>query len=186
MDLSVTYWAIVRQYLPQALIVADRFHVIRLVNHHFQACWREIDPVASKNRGLVSLMRRHQHHLRPEQEAKLRAYLEAQPVLLRIYRFKQFLCRLLLRKTCTQKTCARLAPRFLGAIDQLRQAGLPPLVTLGQTLDSWKQEIARMWRFSRNNGITEGFHNKMETINRQTYGFKNFNNYRLRVRVLCS
>jgi len=31
-----------------------------------------------------------------------------------------------------------------------------------------------MWRFTRNNGITEGFHNKMELINRQAYGFRNF------------
>ena len=43
-----------------------------------------------------------------------------------------------------------------------------------------------MWRFTRNNGITEGFHNKMETITRQAYGFRNFENYRLRVKVLCS
>jgi hypothetical protein len=42
-----------------------------------------------------------------------------------------------------------------------------------------------MWRFTRSNGITEGFHNKMETINRQAYGFRNFQNYRLRVQVLC-
>jgi len=39
---------------------------------------------------------------------------------------------------------------------------------------------------ARNNGITEGFHNKMELINRQAYGFRNFQNYRLRVKVLCS
>ena len=31
-----------------------------------------------------------------------------------------------------------------------------------------------MWRFTRNNGITEGFHNKMELINCQAYGFRNF------------
>jgi transposase len=43
-----------------------------------------------------------------------------------------------------------------------------------------------MWRFTRNNGITEGFHNKMETINRQAYGFRNFNNCRMRVIVLCA
>ena len=43
-----------------------------------------------------------------------------------------------------------------------------------------------MWRFTRNNGITEGFHNKMETIARQAYGFRNFENYRLRVKVLCA
>ncbi len=43
-----------------------------------------------------------------------------------------------------------------------------------------------MWRFTRNNGITEGFHNKMETVSRQAYGFRNFNNYRMRVKVLCA
>jgi hypothetical protein len=41
-----------------------------------------------------------------------------------------------------------------------------------------------MWRFTRSNGITEGFHNKMETLSRQAYGFRNFENYRLRVKVL--
>jgi len=42
-----------------------------------------------------------------------------------------------------------------------------------------------MWRFTRNNCITEGFHNKMELINRPAHGFRNFENYRLRVKVLC-
>jgi hypothetical protein len=46
--------------------VADRFQVIRILNHHFLACWKELDPVASKNRGLLSLMRRHRHNLKPE------------------------------------------------------------------------------------------------------------------------
>lgn len=67
----------------------------------------------------------------------------------------------------------------------MRQAQLPQFVQLGETLDSWKEEIATMWRFTRNNGITEGFHNKMETISRQAYGFRNFESYRLRVNVLC-
>jgi transposase len=59
-------------------------------------------------------------------------------------------------------------------------------VQLGQTLHSWTQEIAAMWRFTRHNAITEGSHNKMELISRQAYGFRNFENYRLRVKVLCS
>ena len=63
---------------------------------------------------------------------------------------------------------------------------LPSVVTLGETLDGWKDEIACMWRFTKNNGITEGFHNKMETISRVAYGFRNFENYRRRVKVLCS
>jgi len=43
-----------------------------------------------------------------------------------------------------------------------------------------------MWRFTRNNGITEGFHNKMELLKRQAYRFRSFNNYRMRVKVLCA
>src|SRR5206468_7732532 len=35
MDLAAVYRAIVRKHFPNARIVADRFHVIRLVNHHF-------------------------------------------------------------------------------------------------------------------------------------------------------
>jgi len=185
MDLSSTYRSLVKKHFPNARIVADRSHVIRLINHHFLRCWREIDPVASNNRGLLSLMRRHRRNLKPEQKVKLQAYLDAHPALEAIYRFKQVLCYLLLKRHRTRKQCSLLIPKLLSAIDQLGAATLPHLVQLGDTLDSWKTEIAAMWRFTRNNGITEGFHNKMETITRQAYGFRNFENYRLRVKVLC-
>ena len=62
---------------------------------------------------------------------------------------------------------------------------LKPLVQLAETFDSWKEEIVRMWRFTKNNAITEGFHTKMEMISRRAFGFRNFENYRLRVKVLC-
>jgi transposase len=186
MDLSTTYRALVRKHFPQARIVADRFHVIRMVNHHFLACWKDLDPTGSKNRGLVSLMRRHRHNLSPEQQRKLAAYLAGNAALERIYRFKQRLCYLLLKKHRTQKQCSKLAPRFLKLIAEFKDAGLAPLVQLGHTLSSWAEEIATMWRFTKNNGITEGFHTKMEVLQRQAYGFRNFNNYRLRIRVMCS
>jgi transposase len=47
------------------------------------------------------------------------------------------------------------------------------MVQLGNTPHSWREEIATMWRFTRNNGITEGFHTKMEVLQRQAYGFRN-------------
>jgi transposase len=120
-----------------------------------------------------------------EQPLRLAAYLREHPALELIYRFKQRLCYLLLKKHRTRRQCEGLIPRFLRAVHQLRQAGLAQLVQLGHTLSAWSQEIVAMWRFTRNNGITEGFHNKMELINRQAYGFRNFENYRLRVKVLC-
>jgi transposase len=67
MDLSETYRNIARQYFPSATIVADRFHVIRLVNQHFLNAWKDVHPEGRKNRGLLSLMRRHAWRLKPEQ-----------------------------------------------------------------------------------------------------------------------
>ena len=186
MDLAPRYRALVRKHFPQARIVADRFHVIRTVNQHFLHCWKELDPIGSKHRGLVSLMRRHEHNLTLAQGERLGAYLRERPALEAIYHFKQRLCRLLLEKSYTQKRCRKLAHRFLRAVAELRPCGFAPLVALGHTLHAWRDEIATMWRFTRNNGITEGFHTKMEVLQRQAYGFRNFQNYRLRVQVMCS
>lgn len=60
-----------------------------------------------------------------------------------------------------------------------------PLIKLAQSLQRWTEPIVLMWRFSKNNAITEGFHRKMKLIKRRAYGSKNFNNYRLRVIAQC-
>ena len=44
MDLASVYRALVRKHFPKALIVADRFHVIRLIHHHFLAGGRSTRP----------------------------------------------------------------------------------------------------------------------------------------------
>jgi transposase len=79
-----------------------------------------------------------------------------------------------------------LLPIFRNYLHQLKQSPFKPLATLAKTFYQWREEIVRMWRFTKNNGITEGFHRKMKLIQRRAYGFKNFENYRLRVKVLCA
>ena len=186
MDLSETYRRIAQRFFSNAKIVADRFHVIRLVNHHFLKIWQAIDPEGRKNRGLLSLMRRHAENLQPLQKIKLQAYFSKFQALGAVWEFKQKLCRLLLVKRINQQRAKRLVPTFLRLTQQLLDSPFEPLQTLGKTLRAWDKEIVRMWRFSRSNGITEGFHNKMELISRRAYGFRNFQNYRLRVRALCA
>ncbi len=159
--------------------------MIRLVNYHFLKTWQLIDPEGRKNRGLLSLMRRHEEKLKPDQRLKLLAYFQKYPALQVIWEFKQKLCRLLLIKHRTQKQCKRLIPLFLKYVQQLKDSPFENLSILGRTFESWSSEIVRMWRFTKSNGITEGFHNKMEMIPRRAFGFRNFENYRLRVRVLC-
>jgi transposase len=186
MDLSETYRGICRRYFSNAKIVADRFHVIRLVNHHFLKTWQLLDPEGRKNRGLLSLMRRHESRLSVIQKQKLFRYLERFPALKIVWEFKQRLCQLLLVKHQTARACKRLIPFYLKYLQELKESAFEALRTLGRTLESWSDEIVRMWRFTKSNGITEGFHNKMELISRRAYGFRNFENYRLRVRALCS
>ena len=185
MDMAEVYRQAVKKHFPNAKIVSDRFHVIRLINHHFLKLWQQIDPDGRKNRGLLSLMRRHQHNLSPQQKIKLDVYFIHHPELKPIYDFKQKLAALLLLKKQTQRECKKLIPVFLDYIQQLKNSALEQMVTLGKTLESWKEEVVRMWRFTKSNGITEGFHNKMKTIQKRAYGFRNFENYRLRVRALC-
>ena len=182
MDLSETYRSIAQRYFPTATIVADRFHVVRLINQHFLKVWQQCHPAGRKNRGLLSLMRRHQWHLGAEQHANLMTYLADYPVLQALYEAKQRLVRFMLLKTLTARRARAQLPRYLELLEQLRDS---PLRALAKTLTSWIAPIIAMWRFSKNNGITEGFHNKMEMISRRAYGFRNFENYRLRVLTHC-
>jgi transposase len=60
------------------------------------------------------------------------------------------------------------------------------LVRLAETTAAWSTAIATHLAIRRDNGITEDLHTKMEVLQRQAYGCCNFNNYRPRVKVLCS
>jgi len=182
MDLSETYRQIARQYFPNAMIVADRFHVVRMVNQHFMKHWQTHDPVGRKNRGLISLMRRHHWRLSEPQKARLHEYLAQYPVLRSLYFAKQQLNGFLVMKTVKRQRAKKMLPQFLALIAQLAQS---PARALANTLRSWLEPIVRMWRFSKSNGITEGFHTKMEMLSRRAYGFRNFENYRLRVLTQC-
>jgi transposase len=185
MDLSETYRSVAQKHFPSALIVTDRFHVIRLVNHHFLKAWQLIDPKGRKKRGLLSLMRRHEKNLKPQQKVRLEQYLSSRPLLQEIYLFKQRLCWLL---GLRQKHKTALRPyvyELIEMIAKLKSTTLEPLQTLGNTLEAWREEIGRMLRFSKSNGITEGFHNKMEMLSRRAFGFRNFQNYRKRVLAHC-
>jgi transposase len=185
MDLSETYRSIVRKYFPNAMIVADRFHVIRVLNHHFLKVWQHLDPEGRKNRGLLSLMRRHAWNLKPEQIPKLEKYFTEVPGLREVYEFKQELTRILLQKSLDRDQAKSLIPQFLWHLNECLQSPWENMQALGKTLQSWMEPIVRMWRFTKNNGITEGLHNKMEMISRRAFGFRNFKNYRLRVIALC-
>ena len=186
-DMNSAYRNLVRQWFPNAMIVSDRFHVIRLVQHHFSKVCKLVDEarISHGRGGLMRLLITRPDRLKPNQQERLKAYFERQPALQIVYEFCHELSELLRIKAQTRRACRKPISDLLDKIKQLRQSPFKAMRTLGRTLASWKEEVARMFRFTRSNGITEGFHRKMKLIQRRAYGFKNFENYRLRVKVLC-
>jgi transposase len=184
-DLSSPYRSLVKRWFPHAKIVADRFHVIRIVLHHFMELARQIAPDLKHHRGNLAALRRRRDRLEPRQLERLQNLFKRFPTLEAIYCKIHELWDHLSIKHQTKRACRKLIPRLCGLIKELAESRFEPLVTLATTLQNWLEPIAAMWRFTRNNGITEGFHRKMKLIQRRAYGFRNFHNYRLRVIAHC-
>lgn len=185
MDLSTTYRTLVRRYFPNAKIVADRFHVIRLIQHQCMTVYRQLSDKVKYQRGILGILRTHPDKLSQKKLIRRNQFLANNPAINAIYQFQIKLHQLLMNKTCNKDQCRRLIPQFMSMVESLKHSPFKALKTLGRTLYQWREEIIRMWRFSKSNGITEGFHRKMKLIQRRAYGFRNFENYRTRVRVLC-
>jgi transposase len=114
-------------------------------------------------------------------KSALAQYLAQYPVLQSLYFASQQLAGLLVLKTVQPKRARKMLPQLLMLREQFVHS---PVLPLAGTLRSWLEPIVRM-RFSKSNGITEGFHTKMEMLSRRAYGFRNFENYRMRVLAQC-
>jgi transposase len=186
MDLCQPFRNIAHKHFPKALVVADRFHVVKLINHHFLKTWAQLDEEGRKSRGLLSLMRRHEWSpMKDSSRANLKRYLEENPAVAAIYDFKQSLMKLILSRVYSKSQARPLVAELLDKIQALKNSNFGNLVTLGNTLDDWKEEIVRMWRFSKTNSITEGLHRRMDEILNRAYGMRNFGNFRIRVKAFC-
>jgi len=184
-DLSSSYRSLVRRYFPNARIVADRFHVVRVVQHHFMTLARLLVANLKNHRGNLAAMRKAPERLDERQRTRLEKLFAAHPILKALHGEMHRLRELMNHKHQTKRKCKGHISRLLATIQSLRENQAAPLQTLANTLEEWREPIACMWRFVRNNGITEGFHRKMKLIQRRAYGFRNFENYRLRVIAQC-
>lgn len=187
MDMHAPYRKMVKRWFPNARIVTDRFHVIKLINHHFAKTCKLIDEenLAWGRGGLIRIMWTKPENLSIQNRQKLADYFEHQPVIKHLWMFSQELAELCRHKGKNPKACRKLVRDLLNKVEILKNSPFRPMQVLGKSFTSWLDEIARMFRYYRSNGIVEGFHRKMKLIQRRAYGFRNFENYRLRVRVLC-
>lgn len=166
--------------------MADRFHVMRLINQAFTKTFKELDERVKRSKGLERLLIKHSWRLDSDQKLRLDRYLEKIPSIRPIYEFKQEICQLMSLKSINHYQSKQSIRQLLFLISQLQAAHFDDLVRLGHTMHRWDKEIACMWRYTKNNSITEGFHRVFKLIQRRAFGFKNFENYRLRVIASCA
>ena len=107
MYLSSSYRSIVRRCFPKAKIVADRFHVIRLVLYHFMGFCKQAQEEVKWNRKLTYPLRKRGDRLNTEELERLEKFFENNPAIKLAYEFKERLCELLNRKHQTAQECMR-------------------------------------------------------------------------------
>ena len=105
MDLSSSYRSIVRRCFPKAKIVADRFHVIRLVLYHFMEFCKQAQEEVKWNRKLTYPLRKRGDRLNTEELERLEKFFENNPAIKLAYEFKERLCEL---SHCTGLTAQQL------------------------------------------------------------------------------
>jgi transposase len=179
-DMSDPYRKFIREFFPNAQIVADKFHVLRLLSG---TLLKERKRVTGRNadrkaRGLLLCSSKRLDYF---DRLAIWRYLDKYPRLKELYTWKERL-----------HGFYRIKGHFRAkeVLDQLvfeaQLSPEPEIRTLGRTLRSWSTEILNYFAYGLTNARLEGFNNKASLVRRQAYGYRNLNNYRLRVLSVCS
>jgi transposase len=180
MDLAEPYRRFARDFFPNATLIADKFHVIRLLH---PALNRRRKEVTGDRRSLPvrRLLLRNGHHLSRDERAALFRWLEDKLALREVYQAKEAIHRLY-----RTKGYDRASRALTKLTDVLAFSQLPELKTFRRTLMRWRDEILAYFLIPLTNGPTEGFNGKAKLLKRRAYGYKSFENYRLKLLNACA
>lgn len=178
-DLADPFKNFAKSFFPNCQVVADKFHVLRLLHPHINRRRKEItgDRRTLKVRRLLL---RNGKTLDPFERFALNQWLEKHPQLREVYRWKERLhgfYRIRGRK--------RAAKALTVMTDAMSKSNLKEIRTLRRTLMRWRNEILAYFGTGLTNGRTEGFNCKIKLVKRRAYGYRSFRNYRLRLLNAC-
>jgi transposase len=185
-DMWKPYRQAVRKKLPHAEIVADRFHVMKQLNHQLDLLRRALqkkadDALYQVLKGNRWLLLRNRSELKPEEEAKLRVILDTSDELRNIYLLKEEF-----RTICDKINDKARAERFLQAwMWKAMATGSRYLIRFVKTLRNWWHEFLNYFDDRVTQGFVEGINRAIRGIINRAFGFRNFDNFRLQVLVEC-
>ena len=184
-DLYKTYKTLTEELMPQAEVIADRFHVMNLLNKELDEARREeknqIQKIKSKSKqekmkAAISKSKyallKNQKELSEKQEEKLTTVLNVFPKIAEKHALKEEF-KLIFDET---DDCYSGASKIADWMKKAR-GHYPEFVG---TLKRWFAEIVGYFENKTTNGIVEGINNKLKVIKRAGYGFKNYENFKIR------
>jgi transposase len=187
MDLWEPYAQAVQTCLPQARIVADRFHVMKQLTEQVTTARRAIQrnlPEEAKQalKGCRWLLVRNAADLSEADRDKLEAMFAHSGELKRLHALKEQF-RTIFETQCERDQAALHLEAWRA---QVQVSGLRQLSTFLSTLDRRWEHILNYFHTRLTSGAVEGLNTKIKLIKRCAYGFGNFEHFALRVRVECN
>lgn len=187
LDMSATYAAVYSVMLPKAAQVVDPFHLVSLANRCLDQVRRRVQNEQTGHRGRRDdpLYRARRALLRGEERLD-RTAAERLASLLELgdpnaevaiaYRVKERL-----RDFYRQSDPAPARALLEELVEHCVRRAMPPEVQkLGNTIRRWFDKICNFHLARMSNGPTEALNNLIKRIKRIGFGFRNFENYRIR------
>lgn len=180
MDMCDPFRNFAKEFFPKALVVADKFHVLRLLSPAINRRRKEITG-DRRSLPLRWLLLKNGPALSAEKRFLLNRWLDSHPELQQLYHWKEGL-----HGFYRIRGYDRAARAFTKMTDAMSFSTLPEIHTLRRTLMRWRFEILAYFASGLTNGRTEGFNNKAKVVKRRAYGYTSFRNYRLRLLNACA
>ncbi len=172
MDMGAAYWKAVRDNLPRAAVVFDKFHIVKLVNERLDEVRRQLVRDAEQSlkadiKGTRFLLLSRRDNLAKEKMHALDVALRANEPLFAAYYLKEELQLLWAQPT------ARDMRNFLEQwCRRALETGLAPFKSLVKTLRSRRKGILAWFKHPINSGRMEGINNKIKVMTRSAYGYR--------------
>jgi transposase len=184
MDMSAAYRGAVSTHLHDATIVFDRFHVMKLFNEKLsnlrRALYREATDVLKKEilKGTRWLLLKAAENLdeKRDEKKKLKEALALNQPLAVAYYLKEEL------RQFWEQPGKAFATVFLdGWIKRAEASGIKMLQGMAKTLEAHRSGLLAYHDVMITSGPMEGTNNKIKTMKRQAYGFRDKEFFKLKI-----
>jgi transposase len=183
-DMSKAYIRALRDNLPKAVHVFDHFHVIKLFNEKLSAFRRALySQLTSEQerkilKGTRWLLLKNPENLDPKknERERLDEALQLNAPLATAYYLKEDLRQIWLQDN---KRAARRVLRDWVA--RARASDIAMLVQFAATLEEYQEGVLAYYHYPISTGPLEGTNNKIKTMKRQAYGFRDHEFFKLKI-----